>query len=69
MFVVGPKLINTTRKCETITFKDWMRECFGRMIMIESRRKFFTIFKVVWGGLGAELINTIIKWREILLQG
>ena len=69
MFVVGPKLMNTTRKCETITFKDWMRECFGRMIMIESRRKFFTIFKVVWGGLGAELINTIIKWREISLHG
>ena len=67
MFVVGPKLINTTRNCEANSFKDWMRECSGRMITMEMRRK--TGLKVVRGGLGAKLINTIIKWRKILLHG
>ena len=69
MFVAGLKLINTTRNCEANSFKDLMRECSGRVITIERRKKVFTSLKVVWGGLGAKLINTIIKWRKILLHG
>ena len=46
-----------------------MKGCFGRMLRITRRRIVFTSIKVVWGGLGAKFINTIIEWRKILLHG
>ena len=69
MFVVGPKLISPNRKCETISFKYWMKEWVWRMTRIEGGMRITTCFKNACGGLGVKLINIIIEWRKILLHG
>ena len=80
LFVVGPKLISPNRKCETISFKNWMDEWLWRMTRIEGGMRFTTGFKNVCGGLGVKLIrglgclgvkliNIIIEWGKILMHG
>ena len=64
MFVVGPKLINTTRNCEANSFKDWMRECSGRMITIERRRKIFNRLKGCLGRFRGEVNKHHYKVEE-----